>query len=434
MKKKIIAAIVVLIALATVYALIVFEPFNRPDEQNYNNSKISVFSAEQDKITGLAINTGESYAELVKVDGVWQFSDEEGVHAIQPKVDGIAYDLSNLYAESIVEENAADLGMYGLSPAVSTVVVNLDDGTVRTFFVGNRVQDSNEYYFSTDMDNKVYRISAGKGLVMTYTKDELVTTSMHEIYKGDIAGITLTRNDGMSFTVSQNMESQSEDWILTSPYVADTDETEIQSKFLNFIVGMTAKEYVKDKTDKEMGLEKPRVHIAILKTDGSVHNFYIGNTDGSKGTYLRDDGVKYAALVDNEVLKLAEVTAFDVMNKNLQMADYYGIEKVVAEGDMHIDFYYSKNNARVNGNLISDDVAIRLYSAICTLKVNAEAKNKSKGKEFLKVTFDYGTFDYTYTVYEYDNRNYTVTHDGEHFFLIRKETYEAWKETVKQWL
>ena len=434
MKKKIIAAVIVLVALAALYALIVLEPFNNHEEQVSVGSNISVFSVEKDKIVGIAINTGDSYADLVKNDGVWTFAGEEGVHAIQPKVDGIAYDLSNLYAESIVEENAADLSMYGLSPAVSTVVVRLDDETVRTFFVGNRVQDSNEYYFATDTDKKVYRISAGKGLVLNYKKDELITTSMHEVYKGDISGITLTRNDGMTFTVSQNMESQTEDWVLTSPYVADTDETEIQSKFLNFIVGMTAKEYVKDKTDKEMGLEKPRVHIAISKTDGSVHNFYIGNTDGSKGTYLRDDGVKYAALVDNEVLKLAEVTAFDVMNKNLQMADYYGIKSVTLKGDMDIAFNYQKGSATVNGKSVSDDTSIRLYSAICTLKVNAEAKNKSHGKEFLKVTFDYGTFDYTYTVYEYDNRNYTVTHDGENFFLIRKETYNEWKETVKQWL
>ena len=397
-------------------------------------SNVPIFSVEQEKIVGIAINTGDSYSELVKTDELWSFAGEEGVHAVQPKVDGIAYDLCNLYAESIVEENAADLGMYGLSPAVSTVVVKLSDGTVKTFFVGNRVQGSNEYYFATDIDRTVYRISAGKGIVMTYKKDELITTSMHEIYKGDIAKITLKRNDGLTFTVEQNLESEVEDWIITSPYVADTDETEIQAKFLNFIVGMTAKEYVKDKTDKEMGLEKPRVHIAISKIDGSVHNFYIGNTNGSKGTYLRDDGVKYAALVDNEVLKLAEVTAFDLMNKNLQMADYYGIKNVTLEGDLDIAFKYQKSSSTVNGSAVSEDNSIRLYSAICTLKVNAEAKNKNKGKEFLKVTFDYGAFDYSYTVYEYDNRNYTVTHDGEHFFLIRKETYESWKETVKQWL
>ena len=101
MKKKIIAAVIVLVALATLYALIVLEPFNNHEEQVSVGSNISVFSVEKDKIVGIAINTGDSYADLVKNDGIWTFAGEEGVHAIQPKVDGIAYDLSNLYAESI---------------------------------------------------------------------------------------------------------------------------------------------------------------------------------------------------------------------------------------------------------------------------------------------------------------------------------------------
>ena len=154
MKKNIMIAFGVLLVLAAVCVGIRFLPFGESDEEGEATSKISVFSAEQDSIVGIDIHMGTDYYELEKKDGTWFFKGEDGVHVIQPKADGIAYDLSNLYAEREIEKNAKDLKMYGLDPAVSTVVVHLSDGGMHTFYVGNRVQNQNQYYFKTDMDSK----------------------------------------------------------------------------------------------------------------------------------------------------------------------------------------------------------------------------------------------------------------------------------------
>lgn len=434
MKKNIIIALCVLLLLVAVFAVVLFVPFGGGNETDKNVSNISVFTAEKANIVGIDVKVGTDYYELVKQNETWLFNGEEGVHAIQPKVDGIAYDLSNLYAERVIEENAQDFGMYGLDPAVSTVVVHLADGTARTFFVGNRVQNQNQYYFATDQDRTVYAVGNGKGLVMTYKKEDLISTSLQEIYKGDIDEITILRNDGYTLKIKQNLTSETESWILTEPYIWATDETKIQSKLLNFVVGLSALDYVEDKSDAEMGLENPRVSVTVLKTDGTEHHFYVGNTV-ENAAYVRVDGVKNAALVDAEINKLAQINAFEIMSKNLQMADYYGLKNLKLSGDAEFQLEYGQKSSKLNGKEIDQDTAIRLYSAVCTLTVDAEAPNARKGEKVLEAVFDYAAgYDYRYTIYEYDNRNYTVTHDGKKFFLIRKDTYNAWKTMLGRYL
>lgn len=429
MKKKIIISLVVLVLLILTYIFIMYNPFQNNDTLVTSPANIPVFSASKDDIVGIDVNMNEEFYSLIKTNGVWNFSDEEGVSVIQPKVDGIAYDLSNLYVTKLVAENVTDFKMYGLEPAYSSVVVHLTDGTINTFLLGNKVSDGSGYYFKSDLGNNVYVIDNGKAMVLTYTRDDLISTSMLELYKGDIDEITVTRNNGKTLTVKQNLESKTEDWIIKEPFLWDADDEVIQSKLLNFIVGIYALEYVEDKTDAEMGLTNPRITVSILKTDGTKQNFYVGNTDENVA-YVRVDGVKYAGKVDGEIVKLYDVAPFDIMNKLVQPANYHAIKNVVLDGDIKVDLKYAGKNSMLNGKSLSEEMAIRLYSAICNLKVDAEAKNASNGKTILTAKFDYDSFSFEYKVIEYDSRNYAVTHDGKNYFLVRKDNYNAWKMAV----
>ncbi len=430
MKKKIIISLVVLVLLILTYIFIMYNPFQNNDSSVSSPSNISVFSTSKDDIVGIDVNIDGEFYSLVKTNGVWSFFEEEGVAVIQPKVDGIAYDLSNLYVTKLVAENVTDFKMYGLEPAYSSVVVHLSDGTINTFLVGNKVSDGSGYYFKSDVGNNVYVVDNGKAMVLTYTRDDLISMSMQELYKGDIDEITVTRNNGKSLTVKQNLESKTEDWIIKEPFLWDADDEVIQSKLLNFIVGIYALEYVEDKTDAELGLENPRITISVLKTDGTKQNFYVGNTDENVA-YVRVDGVKYVGKVDGEIVKLYDVAPFDIMNKLVQPANYHAIKNVVIDGDIKADLKYAGKNSMLNGNSLSEEMAIRLYSAICNFKIDAEAKNASNGKTVLTAKFDYGSFSYEYEVTEYDSRNYAITHDGENYFLIRKDNYNAWKMAVE---
>ncbi|MBR4030263.1 MAG: DUF4340 domain-containing protein [Clostridia bacterium] len=430
MKKKIIIALIVFALVVSLYAFIMFNPFETGNESAGTETNIPLFSTEENNIIGIDVNFNNQYYSLVKTNGVWSFDGQEGVHVIQPKADGIAYDISNLYAKQLVEKQAKDLKMYGLDPAVSTVVVHLSDGSLRTLLVGNRVQDGSGYYFASDLDENVYVIDNGKGMVLTYTRQDLTSTNMQEIYKGDINEITVSRNDGKSFTIKQNLESETEDWILTKPFVWDVNDDIVQSKVLNYVVALQAINYVEDKTDAELGLNTPRITVSVLKTDGNTQNYYVGNTVGNNA-YVRVDGVKFPAEIDGQIVNLYDVMPFDIMNRLVQSANYYGIKNVTLNGDVDAHLKYSGKNSKLNGESISEETAIRLYSAICNLKVDAVAKNKANGKEILSAEFDYGTFSFLYKVYEYDGRNYAVTHDGQNYFLVRKDNYNAWKLAVE---
>ncbi len=145
--------------------------------------------------------------------------------------------------------------------------------------------------------------------------------------------------------------------------------------------------------------------------------------------------MKNAAIVDSEINKLVSVGAFDIISKNLQTADYYDLKQLSSQGVLVFDLLYDKDNPRLNNQRMDKQDAIRLYSAFCNLMVDAEAPSTKTGEKVLDATFTYAKAkEYNFKVYVYDNRNYTVTHDGKQFFLVRKDNFEAWMSSVDKYL
>lgn len=434
MKKSRWILVGVLAVVVATYIWMINQPSETPQEPE--QAQIPLFGIDQSRIQDIVIRNQNDHFELTLVDGVWYFKDDMDISVIQPKADGLAYDLSSIVAERLVEENATDLAQYGLDPAVSVVMARLTDGTEHVFYVGNRVQDAMEYYFKTGNDNNVYTVYIGKGQMFTSVREDFKDKNLTTVSQDQIQSITIKANNKPAVTVEQNFqEDGAAVWKVTEPFVWNASTSLVQSEILSRLTGLTAVSFVTDKTMEEMGLDQPLVVATIKKLDGTEVRYQIGGMEG-ENCYMLVDGVKEPALVSSAVSLLSKVEGFTVCERLLYTPNIEDVSSVIVKGENSTIKLSAQQNEdamayELNNREVTEELYSSLYSEVISLKIDQVSSRKLTNKSglYLKYTMTDGTvkqFDF----YVYDDRNYGVTMDGEHFFLIRKQNFDVWFETV----
>ena len=407
------------------------KPESIPDEGTERNI---VYTANQDDITEVTYVHPDETFSIVKKGDEWVFGDEPDLPVSQPRADGVSYDMQEFIAAEIVEENATDVAKYGLEPAHITTALSFKDGSKACFYVGSKVQGENGYYVKIGDENTVYMVTAAQCESLLYTKEDMLAMTLQEFYITDIESITLSRRDGEQFTVTQKFAGMQEEWVLSSPFAWSVDETALKNKLLRFVTAIDALSYVTDQPESALGLSTASVTVTVKTTEGKSHSCYIGNVaSGKNGAYIKVDGIGYPAIVDLQIIQLTKLTKFDIIDKTVETADYDRIQSVVLSGDVDMTLRYG-DNPELNGKKITKETAIKLYSDICELTVDAVGTSVS-GESVLTVKHIYKNGDTkNFKVYMPDAYQYVITADGKTFFKINRDTYIGWKKLIESYL
>ncbi len=101
-----------------------------------------------------------SSVDLARKDGKWVITAPESYPADQDAVSSVASSLSPLTADSIVDDNPADLGKYGLKSPSLTVTVHEKNGKSPEILFGDDVPAGSLVYARLDSSPKVYAVSS----------------------------------------------------------------------------------------------------------------------------------------------------------------------------------------------------------------------------------------------------------------------------------
>jgi len=82
--------------------------------EDTGTARIQIDRLDVEKLQKMVLESRERTLTLVKKDGSWKLDVSYDVELDQSKIEDIAYSFSSMYAESLVEEKAADLAPYGL--------------------------------------------------------------------------------------------------------------------------------------------------------------------------------------------------------------------------------------------------------------------------------------------------------------------------------
>ena len=91
----------------------------------------------------------------------------------ESRIDDLLYSFGSLYAERVIEEEAADLAQYGLEPPAVVAQATLDDQTTIEVHLGDRTPAGNTWYLGLPGKRVVYSVWINHGNHYYYTLSDL---------------------------------------------------------------------------------------------------------------------------------------------------------------------------------------------------------------------------------------------------------------------
>lgn len=233
-------------------------------------------------ITSINVSNLSGEYDIVKGEEGWTIAGLEKANIVETSLKTLAGNVSDMTATALVEENAADLGKYGLTAPEATVTVSFKDEDF-SFCIGNEVPAST---------SDIYLCKKGESTVYTYKKSALSSFSGDKFSFIDLAAVpaydqskgeevkklTIERLDLEKPIVVEQIPTPEEGEIavfsyeLTSPYTAYVDLTNAPNLIYS-LFGLTANKaawFGMEESDYELsGLNDPSFKITVesnLKT------------------------------------------------------------------------------------------------------------------------------------------------------------------------
>lgn len=378
------------------------------------------------------------------------------------------YTLSSISANSLVEEDAQDLSIYGLDEPTATVKTYYSDGTEIDIIIGSQAPVDEAYYCMTSQSNTVYTIGSYVDSLLVRRPIEYRDITLFPTYEDDdiytnIDWVRLTEKDGSVIEVALDSDGSNEyntegsQYVMLEPYQVSGNTTTIQENILDVVATLSLGSIVKDIDEDEYaqyGLDQP-AKLEMTDTSGNEVHLLIGDT-------CPNSDYTYCMLEDTNTLLTCSTTAaawqgVSYVQFMLRTVWTYSIEDLVGL-DINIDgteydidvTHYVKQNANgndadgVEGTLNGEKIELetnvrRLYIKCLYFRVvdnlTEEEKKQYQDAEAtssITITLDGGE-THTLELIPMSDRKYAMRLDGEMEYYCYKKNLTS-LETALQYV
>jgi hypothetical protein len=186
-----------------------------------------ILSIPQDQIKEVRIKkTGADTIVLRKGDdGKWQIVEPQPLHADQDAVSSLVSTLSNLNADKLVEDKAADLSAYGLNSPTLDVTVVKKDGKTQDFDLGDDTPTSSGSYAKLAGDAHVYTVASFVKTSLEKTPNDLRDKRLLTFDQDKLTRVDLQRPDGETIEFGKNNQN---DWQILKPRPLRADGSQVE--------------------------------------------------------------------------------------------------------------------------------------------------------------------------------------------------------------
>ena len=309
-------AVILLVVLALlVGAYMIFKDRKLTDEPAIDSEAIKLFDLDSDKIKKLTLKNSDGefvfVKEIVKQDGgelkKWMVSSPAGFNMNEDSVRSVAINISYLSAEKVIEEEAADLSMYGLDKPV-ILTAELDDGTVKVLEIGSDTPTKSGYYVKLGGSNKVYTIGSYTGQKLKLGKNDLRSKTLFSFNMEDVIELSMDRKGAQVFQAKKTAEYE---WNMLYPIEASADMGAL-GKMLESLAQVNVMSFVEENPSDlgKYGLDKPSYAIELATS--TVRNKLIFGAEKEKGREV------YAMLAGSNEVFTISLTPFSFLDKPLK--------------------------------------------------------------------------------------------------------------------
>ena len=389
-------------------------------------------------------NIGEGFA-LVRNEGNWVLASAtvpvDKVKIEQSMISGKLWSLSSIWAESVIDENPADLSLFGLDNPSGRVLIGDSDGKNVEIIFGNYTPSRTSYYIMLAGEPKVYTLSSyssdmlrfsldsirDKGLMMYLDPRELsrfILEPRPEDNPGWEGRIDISPKDDSDYLVTAFTS-----YVLNAPFASRQGvDSEKFSNLLESMMSLQIREYVDDDPASlaPYGLDRPG-RLYMESPDETLDILY----------GKREYGLRYAMLPgDNAVFTieglepLTEAQPFTLMDKFAYIFNIDNVESFTVSGDgrtLEAAIQGKGDEAvfHLNGRKTADKEFRTFYQAVIGLLIDAEYRGPEARGEGSDWVVDYRLITppggrATLRLIPYNRDFYILEKEGIREFLIAR--------------
>lgn len=379
-------------ALAVLLIVAQRRPPPVPDEADPTPPKPEISRVDIDRITAVTL-TGpgrEQPFSMRRTESGWEIAGAgREIPIKESRIDDVLYSFGSLYAERVIEEEAADLAQYGLDPPAVVAVAALDDESTIEVHLGNRTPAGNTWYLGLPGRRIVYSVWVNHGNHYYYTLDDLRGDELPAINSEALSYLRLRGPDAPTIEVVEtnpvdvrfaNLLTR---LAVVQPYAfpraIDSEKfTEVQS----LVAGPRIDRIVSDDpaAAAEYGLAPPRLELLARDAEGAAFELLVGaETDDE--VFFQVPGRVTVYAMNRSRAGILDLQPFELVDKfvlilNIESVDAIEIEhpgggsrltiERTGAGDELVETF------AIDGAAVEDKPFRELYQLIIGLLADAE--------------------------------------------------------------
>ncbi len=411
---------------------------DEPSEQTEQYDRLTDYTT--DSIESVTLINEDGTFVIVKKDQDWALSSPSDIRYEPTVLSSIVINASTIVADKVVEENAADLSIYGLDDPAKAVV-KTTDGKETVIEIGDLTPTQGGNYVKLAGTNKVYVISNFVGEKLTMGKNDMRKTLMFDFTSDMIDSVAMSRKGESLF--SAVVEEDGASWTMNTPIKASVNESAVYP-MLDALSSTNVIEFVEEnpKDLSQYGLHKPSYEFEF-SVEGRKYKLTMGD-ERVKGSeiYAMLDGSNEVLTVNMEPYNFVDKPLKEVLKIFAYIVNIDQVKKIDLTMDgktdnMVLDVYkdaegnsdYEKDKFYFNGlDATAEDEEgsqpfRKLYQAMVGIGLD-EIDIEGKPEGPADIVIDYTLVDGSRMKVEFiskDENFYYVVRNGEYAGILVKK-------------
>ncbi len=430
--KGLIILIVVIVVLASVYALVTFLKTGVDDETpSDTDESIEIYNIDTQTIKNIKINSFKESYTLSFYDSV-SIPELPGSYIDEEKAYATRQGLSIITTDEIISQNADNASEYGFDNPSYTVEIITEDENGKMIEIGDASPVGNGYYCKVKGEDRIFIVSNYKYEYIAYPSSYYRTMTFFEVDRNAISDITLDVYNKHTLTFKENMVTDTDAphnvfdrYQMTSPYTWPASSNMV-GKILDSVTQLEVLEYVSENSENmaEFGFAPYVAKLTFAHDGGQSDTIYFGNNKESI-IYIRTDKDDKIYGISAEPFSYLEVEPFSFLSdfaflRNIMTVKHINYTHNNVTADFIITALDNENvDVKKNGKLMSQEKFKELYTELISISVAGAYDGVFPGKAFLSYTFDYNDLS-TEKVefYKIDERRAALSVNGKCQFYV----------------
>jgi hypothetical protein len=275
-----------------------------------------LFQVDKAQITSLQLNRDETKPIYLTKNGHWQIVEPIHTRGDELAVQSLLTTLESLKMEREVEAAAQDLQPFGLDQPTLKISF-LAAGSQRELRIGAKAVLGNQYYASTDPENRVVLIAGEERQSLDKSLSDLRSKEFFIANSDEIERIELDR--GKNVLVLTRAENKL--WRAPAAVGVKIKTSKVE-RFLGRLLRLRAKQFLDNEEDNLalLGLDPAKIRLEI-STQEKTETLLLGNTKENQSVYAKGGELPGVAMVQKSLLDELPQTLSDLEDRTLLVFD-----------------------------------------------------------------------------------------------------------------